>query len=87
MTNKVITQAATGRAGSVMYNGKSNHVQRRHNTIRQLLSSGIITIDCVKPKDNVTDLLTKGLTRDGVERSSKRMGLRPRMNRHGINST
>ena len=60
-----------------MYNGKSRHIRRRHNTIRQLLSSGIITIDFVRSKDNIADPLTKGPTRELVESSSKRMGLKP----------
>ena len=38
------SQATIGRAGSVMYNGKSRHIRRRHNTIRQLISSGVISI-------------------------------------------
>ncbi|PHT39272.1 hypothetical protein CQW23_22845 [Capsicum baccatum] len=67
----------------MMYNGKSRHIRRRHNTIRELLSSGIITIDYVKSKDNVSDPLTKGLSREGVERTSKGMGLRPRTSQHG----
>ncbi|PHT25799.1 hypothetical protein CQW23_34580 [Capsicum baccatum] len=79
--------AAIGRARSMMYNGKSRHIRRRHNTARELLSSGIITIDYVKSKDNVSDPLTKGLSREGVERTSKGMGLRPRTNQHGGNST
>ncbi|KAF3619407.1 hypothetical protein FXO38_27844 [Capsicum annuum] len=66
-----------------MYNGKSYHIRRRHNTIREFLSSKIITIDYVKSKDNVSDPLTKGLTREGVERTSKGMGLRPRTSQHG----
>ncbi|PHT57747.1 hypothetical protein CQW23_00110 [Capsicum baccatum] len=70
------SQAAIGRAGSMMYNGKSRHIRRRHNTVRELLSSGIITIDYVKSKDNVSDPLTKGLSREGVERTSKGTGLR-----------
>jgi len=81
------SEAAIGRAGSVMYNGKSRHIRRRHNTVRQLLSSGIITIDYVRSKDNVADPLTKGLTREGVEKSSKGMGLWPRTSHHGGNST
>lgn len=81
------SEAAIGRAGSVMYNGKSRHIRRRHNTVRQLLSSGIITIDYVRSKDNVADPLTKGLTREGVEKSSKGMGLWPRTSQHGGNST
>ncbi|KAF3648173.1 hypothetical protein FXO38_18296 [Capsicum annuum] len=77
------SQAAIGRAGSMMYNGKSRHIQRRHNTVRELLSSGIITVDYVKSKDNVSDPLTKGLSREGMERTSKEMGLRPRTSQHG----
>ncbi|PHT58487.1 hypothetical protein CQW23_00850 [Capsicum baccatum] len=81
------SQAAIGRAGSMMYNGKSRHLRWRYNTVRKLLSSGIITIDSIKSKDNMSDPLTKGLSRDGVERTSKGMGLRPRTSQHGSNST
>ncbi|KAF3685515.1 hypothetical protein FXO37_00574 [Capsicum annuum] len=68
-------------------NGKSRHIRRRYNTVRELLSSRIITINYVKSKDNVSDLLIKGLFREGVERTSKEMGLRPRTSQHGGNST
>ncbi|CAH9115649.1 unnamed protein product [Cuscuta europaea] len=44
-------QAEIGRAQSNLYNGKSRHVRRRHNTIKQLLTTGIITVDYVKSKD------------------------------------
>ncbi|KAF3654279.1 hypothetical protein FXO37_16566 [Capsicum annuum] len=81
------SQAAIGRAGSMMYNGKSRHIRRRHNTVRELLSSGIITVDYVKLKDNVSDPLTKGLSREGVERTSKGIGLRLRTSQHSGNST
>ncbi|KAK4352611.1 hypothetical protein RND71_028129 [Anisodus tanguticus] len=81
------SQAAIGRAGSVIYNGKSRHIRRRHYTVRQLLSSGVITIDYVKSRDNVADPLTKGLSREGVSRSSMGIGLRPRTCHHGGNST
>ncbi|PHU21781.1 hypothetical protein BC332_06888 [Capsicum chinense] len=81
------SQAAIGRAGSMMYNGKSRHIRQRYNTIRELLSSGIITIDYIKSKDNMSDSPTKGLSREGVERTSKEMGLRPRKSQHGDNST
>ncbi|PHT42412.1 hypothetical protein CQW23_16437 [Capsicum baccatum] len=43
-------QAAIARAGTIMYNSKSRHIRRRHNTIRELLSSGIITIDYVNQR-------------------------------------
>ncbi|XP_073131806.1 secreted RxLR effector protein 161-like [Henckelia pumila] len=72
------SQSAIGRAQSNMYNGKSRHIRRRHNTIRQLLSTGVFSIDYVKSKDNVADPLTKGLNKDLVQKSSKGMGLKPK---------
>lgn len=53
------SQSAIEKVQSNMYNGKSRHICRRHNTIRQLLSTGIITIDYVRLKDNTADPLTK----------------------------
>ena len=81
------SQAAIGRDGSIMYNDKSRHIRRRHNSVRQLLSSGIITIDYVKTKDNVSNPLTKGLNREGVDKSSIGMELWPRTSHRGGNST
>ena len=60
-----------------MYNGKSRHICRRHNTIRQLLSTGVISVDYVKSKDNITDPLTKWLSRELVEKSSNGIELKP----------
>ena len=71
------SQSAIGRAQNSMYNGKSRHIRRRHNTIRQLLSIGVISIDFVKSKDNIADPLTKGLNGDLVEKSLKGMRLKP----------
>ncbi|GJX69897.1 hypothetical protein Tco_0307068, partial [Tanacetum coccineum] len=71
------SKSAMGRAKSTMYNGKSRHIRRRHNSIRQLLSTGVISIDCVKSKDNIADPLTKGLSRELVNKSSKGIGLKP----------
>ena len=71
------SQSAIGRAQNHNYNGKSRHIRRRHNTVKQLLSNGIISIDYVKSKDNIADPLTKGLTREQVYRSSRGMGLKP----------
>ena len=53
------SQDAIGRAWSMTYNGKSCHIRHRHDTVRKLLSSGIIGIDYVKSKDNVSNPLTK----------------------------
>lgn len=70
-------QSTIGRAHSNMYNGKSRHIRRRHNSIRQLLSSGVVTLDYVKSKDNIADPLTKGLNRELVKSASMGMGLKP----------
>ncbi|GKB77813.1 retrovirus-related pol polyprotein from transposon TNT 1-94 [Tanacetum coccineum] len=56
------------RAHSTVNNGKSRHIRRRHNSIRQLLSTGVISIDYVKSKDNIADPLTKGLSRELVSK-------------------
>ena len=71
------SQSAIGRAQSHMYNGKSRHIRRRHNTVRQLLSNGIMTIEYIKSKENIADPLTKCLTREHESKSSRGMGLKP----------
>ena len=60
-----------------MYNGKSRHIRRRHNTIRQLLSTRVISLDYVKSKGNIADSLTKGLNKELVEKSLRGMGIKP----------
>ena len=60
-----------------MYNDKSRQLRQRHNTVRQLIVTGVIYVDYVKSKDNIADSLTKGLNRELVEKSSRGMGLRP----------
>ena len=59
-----------------MYNGKSRHIRRRHNTIKQLISIGVIFIDYVRSKDNIADPLTKWLNRELVGKSSRGMRLK-----------
>ena len=71
------SQSTIGRAQNSMYNGKSKHIRRRHNTIKQQLSTGVISVDFVKSKDNIADPLTKGLNRELVEKSLKGIGLKP----------
>ena len=71
------SQSAIGRAQNSMYNGKSRHIRCRHNTIKQQLSTGVISVDFVKSKDNIADPLTKGLNGELVEKSSKEMRLKP----------
>ena len=68
---------AISRAQNNMYNCKSRHIHCRHNTIRQLLLTGVISLNYVRSKDNITDPLTKGLNRELVENPSRGMGLKP----------
>ena len=70
------SMAAQVRAKSNIYNGKSRHIRRRHNTIKQLLSSGVISIQYIKSKANLADPLTKGLPREQVKFTSRGMGLK-----------
>ena len=65
------SQSAIDRVQSNMYNGKSKYIYRRHNTIRQLLSSSVVAIDYVRSKDNIADPLTKKLLREFVDQVSK----------------
>ena len=71
------SQSAISRAQSYMNNGKSQHIRLRHNTVRQLLSNCIIFIDYIKSKDNIADPLTKSLSGEHVNCSSRGMGLKP----------
>jgi hypothetical protein len=64
-------QSAIRITQSSMYNDKSKHIHRRHNTIKYLLSNRIIIIDPVKSKKNIIDLLTIGLSRELLSISSK----------------
>ena len=47
------SQFVIGRVQNNMHNGKSRHIRCRHNTIRQLLSTGVISLDYVKSKENI----------------------------------
>ncbi|GKC04824.1 hypothetical protein Tco_0996434 [Tanacetum coccineum] len=71
------SMATLTREKNHIYNGKSRHIRRRHNTIKDLLRNGIISIDYVKSKENIADPLTKGLGREQVIFTSRGMGLKP----------
>jgi len=69
-------QATISRAQNFIYNGKSRHIHRRHNTIRQLLSNGVISIDFVSSKDNLADLFTKSLSGEHINCASREIRLK-----------
>jgi len=58
------------------YNGKNRHIQLRHNLVKQLLKSEIISIDYVKSERNLADPLTKPLGRNMILETSKGMRLK-----------
>lgn len=70
-------QSTIGRAQSSIYNGKLKHIHHRYNIVKHLLFNGIISIDYIKLKENIMDLLTKGLLRELVYNSLRRMSLKP----------
>lgn len=50
-----------------MYSIKFRHISHKHNTIKQLHSTGVISIDYLKSNDNIADLITNGLTRELID--------------------
>jgi len=71
------SQSSIGRAQNSICNGKSTHVRHIHNIVKHLLSNKITYIDYVKSKENIVNLLTKGLLRELVYNSSRKIGLKP----------
>nr|GEW48996.1 zinc finger, CCHC-type [Tanacetum cinerariifolium] len=52
------------KAYSQMYNGKSRHLGVRRSMIRELITNGVVSIEFVRPQQNLADYLTNGLARD-----------------------
>jgi hypothetical protein len=71
------SQVTIAMAKSKKKNLKIRHMTIRHKSIRHLISHGIISLDFIKSKKNITDPLTKGLVRQRVIQSSRKMGLKP----------
>ena len=59
------------------YNGKRRQIRRNHNTIWYCISKGVVRVDHVCTDVNLADPLTKGLAREKVHNTSKKMGLIP----------
>ena len=71
------SMAAQARDKRNIYNGKSRHIRCRHNTIKQFLSSGVISIQYIKSNENLADPLKKCLPREKIKNTSRGMGLKP----------
>ena len=70
-------QAAIAKAKNANLNEKRRHIRIRHNSIKQLLSQGVVALDFVRSEKNIADPFTKGLARRLVIESSRGMGLKP----------
>ncbi|KAL0416828.1 UNVERIFIED_CONTAM: Retrovirus-related Pol polyprotein from transposon TNT 1-94 [Sesamum latifolium] len=53
------SQAAIGIAKNYAYNGKRKHIRIRHGAVKELLKSGIISLEYVRYERNLADPLTK----------------------------
>ncbi|KAL0316545.1 UNVERIFIED_CONTAM: hypothetical protein Sradi_5532700 [Sesamum radiatum] len=71
------SQAAIGIAKNYAYNGKRRHICIRHGAVQEILKNGIISLEYVRSKRNLTDPLAKGLTRRMILVTSKAMVLKP----------
>ncbi|KAM7494813.1 hypothetical protein LguiB_029422 [Lonicera macranthoides] len=69
--------AAIAKVQNRYYNGKKRQIRRKHSTVRELLSKGVVRVDYVRSEKKLADPLTKGLTREKVLNTSKGMGLTP----------
>ena len=58
------SQAAIRVAHNSVYNGKKRHSCIRHGAVKQLLKYGVISLEYVRSKKNLADLLTKGCQED-----------------------
>ncbi|XP_019173288.1 PREDICTED: uncharacterized protein LOC109168888 [Ipomoea nil] len=70
------SQTAICVAKNSMYNVKRRHIRVRHESVRQLIVNGVITLEYVKSEKNIADPLTKGLNRKGILDTSREMGLK-----------
>ncbi|KAA0035615.1 ty1-copia retrotransposon protein [Cucumis melo var. makuwa] len=57
--------------------GDVHYGRHKHGAVKQLLKEGAISLEFVRSEKNLTDPLTKGLTRKVVLDSSVNMGLKP----------
>lgn len=69
--------AAIGVVENCYNNSKNRQIRRKHDTVREFLTTGVVRVDHVRSEGNIADTLTKGLAREKVWNISKSMGLLP----------
>jgi hypothetical protein len=55
----------------------TRHVKRRLKSVRKMRNSRVIALDYVHTSKNLVDQFTKGLSRNVIDSTSSKMGLRP----------
>ena len=70
-------KSAIANAKNKTFNGKNRHIRLRHNIIKQMLKTDVISIDFVRSSVNLADPLTKPLGRKQIVYSSRGVGLKP----------
>ena len=82
-TNSVVSvcfpcdcQAVITRVKSKVYNGKSRQIQLR---LRQLINNDVMSLNFVRSKRNLANPLTKPLARRLVSKTSRGIGLIPKL--------
>ena len=73
-------QTTITRVKSKVYNGKSRHIQLR---LRQLIDNDVMSLNFVRSKRNLADPLTKPPARRLVTKTSRGIGLIPKLRHCG----
>ena len=68
------SQAVIAKVKSKIFNGKNRHIRLRHNIVRQLLETRVISLEFVRSELNLVDPLTKPLNKKLVEETSRGVG-------------
>jgi hypothetical protein len=55
----------------------SRHIKIRLKSVRKMRNFKVIILDYIHTEKNLTDLFTKGMSRNVIDTASKEMGLRP----------
>ena len=69
------SQAAIAKVKSKIFNGKNRHIRLRHNIVQQLIETGVISLEFVRPELNLANPLTKPLNKKLVEETLRRWNL------------
>ncbi|MCO5609766.1 hypothetical protein L7F22_063998 [Adiantum nelumboides] len=78
-TNTIYTdsQSALVVARNPVFHARTKHIKVHYHYVREMLSTGEISLPYVPTQDNLADLFTKPLSRENLEAFRKALGLLP----------